>query len=744
MSWFVLTLVTVLLSLALGGSVARQRDLRRMQQTLRDRERAVRMGSDRAQLQHPVVDLTRCLGCSTCVASCPEEGVLELVHGQAMVVNGARCVGVSACERECPVGAITVTLGDLTQRDDVPALTDELEAVGSPGLFLAGEVTAHALIKTAVDQGAAVGQEVARRVAANNATPGGDIYDLLIVGAGPAGLACSMVAQQNGLRFATLDQADSLGGTVAKYPRRKLVMSMPMDMPGVGRLKKQTYEKEELMDLWESIAEEHDLPIRGGQVFESVERAAEGHFVVHTKTDRFAARYVCLAMGRRGVPRRLDVPGEASSKVAYHLIDAHSYQGRRVLVVGGGDSAVEAALALAEQPGNQVTLSYRKEAFFRVRAKNEERIQRAMAEGSMDVRFESQVRAIRPDHVELLQASPAGPTVELLPNDEVFVMIGGVAPMQTLRSAGVSFDPQHHQVAEPIGERGSGLIPALTMALSAALVTLAFALWHRDYYGTEAWYRAAHPKHDLLGSSKGLGLWFGIGSCGLIACNLVYLLRRSPKVPLRWGSLQAWMTSHVATGIGALLLALLHGTMTPGDSVGGHAFLALLALLGTGAIGRYLYAYIPRAANGRELEWSEVKARLGRLSEEWDQGHRAFREAVRQRVLPLIEASRWRGHFLSRVVALIHSRLKLRRVLRELQAEGQAQWVPPESVEETLVLAKAAHRSATMATHFEDLRALMGTWRYLHRWMAALMVALVIAHVVYAMVYGFGGRGGAA
>ena len=744
MSWFVLTLVTVILSLALGGAIARQRDLRRMQQALRDREQAVRMGSDRAQLQHPVVDLTRCLGCATCVASCPEDGVLELVHGQAMVVNGARCVGVSACERECPVGAITVTLGDLSQRDDVPALTDELEAVGSPGLFLAGEVTAHALIKTAVDQGAAVGQEVVRRLRSERSDRPEPVHDLLIVGAGPAGLACSMVAQQNGLRFATLDQAESLGGTVAKYPRRKLVMSMPMDMPGVGRLKKQTYEKEELMELWDSIAAEHQLPIHGGQVFESVERAPEGHFVVHTKTDRFEARYVCLAMGRRGVPRKLGVPGEGSSKVAYHLIDAHSYQGRRVLVVGGGDSAVETALALAEQPGNQVTLSYRKEAFFRIRAKNEERMRAAMERGSVDVRFESQVRAIRPDQVELLQNSPTGPSVELLPNDEVFVMIGGVAPLETLRSSGVSFDPSQHGVSEPIGERGSGLIPALTMALSAALVTLAFALWHRDYYGAESWYRAAHPKHDLLGSSKGLGLWFGIGSCALIVCNLLYLLRRSPKVPLRIGSLQGWMTSHVATGIGALLLALLHGTMTPGDSVGGHAFLALLALLGTGAIGRYLYAYVPRAANGRELELSEVKARLGRLSEEWDQGHRAFRETVRQRVLPLIEASRWRGHFVTRVWALVRSRMHLRRVLRELQAEGQAQGVPTEAIEETLVLARAAHRSATMATHFEDLRALMGTWRYLHRWMAALMVALVVAHVVYALVYGFGGRGGAA
>jgi ferredoxin len=108
MTWTLL--VVLVLGLSLFATLTRRAELKGMERTLLRRERAVRQGADAAKLQHPVIDLTRCLGCGTCVAACPEDGVLELVHGQAVVVNGARCVGVANCERECPTGAIQVTL----------------------------------------------------------------------------------------------------------------------------------------------------------------------------------------------------------------------------------------------------------------------------------------------------------------------------------------------------------------------------------------------------------------------------------------------------------------------------------------------------------------------------------------------------------------------------------------------------------------------------------------------------------
>ncbi|MDF1839426.1 MAG: NAD(P)-binding domain-containing protein [Planctomycetota bacterium] len=738
MSWIVLVTMIVVLGLALGFSMSRRRELRAMRQVMAERDRTQRLGSDKAQLQHPVVDLTRCLGCATCVAACPEDGVLELVHGQAMVVNGARCVGVSACERECPVGAITVTLGDLTDRDDVPVLSSELEAEGMSGLFLAGEITAHALIKTAVDQGTAVGREVARRTGLEGGSdPDSEVLDLCIVGAGPAGLACSMVAKQGGLRFAMLDQEQELGGTVAKYPRRKLVMSMPMEMPGYGKVKKQTYEKEELMELWQDMASSSGLELHGGQVLQGVERSELGHFVVQTATHEFKAKHVCLALGRRGIPRKLGVPGEELPKVAYHLIDAHSYQGRRILVVGGGDSAVEAAMALAEQPGNEVSLSYRKEGFFRIRSKNEARIKQCIERGTVQVYFQSELTAITADSVRLQGLDAKGNKGVTLPNDEVFLMVGGVPPFETLKRSGVSFDASQHAPVETIGEQGSGLTNALLAGLCSTLVVLLFVLWHNDYYGLQEHLRPAHPKHDLLAPAKGMGLGIGILACVLVVVNLLYLLRRSPRVPFRLGSLQHWMTGHVATGIGALLCALLHSGLAPKDTTAGHALLALGFLLVTGSVGRYLYAYVPRAANGRELELHEVTSSLGQLAEEWDQGHREFRQLVRGQVMELIEQARWKGSFLGRAASLALSRWKLRGRLHRLEKQGADMGVDAGQVHATLSLARSAHRSATMATHFEDLRALMGTWRYLHRWVAALMVLLVIAHVAFALYYGF-------
>jgi len=740
-SWvFLLGLVSVL-GLALLASLSRRAELERMQRSVQERDHAVRQGSAEAQLQHPVIDLSRCLGCATCVAVCPEDGVLEVVHGQAMVVNGARCMGIAACERECPVGAITVTLSNLEDRHDIPVLNEALEAVGSPGLFLAGEVTAHALIKTAIEQGTAVGAEVARRVAATGVRDDGpsEVLDLCVVGAGPAGLACSLEARKNGLRFVTLEQETAVGGTVAKYPRRKLVMTRPVAMPLHGRLNRATYTKEELMALWERIAAEQQLPILSGEVFVGLERdPSGGHYVIRTGSGTHAARHVCLALGRRGVPRKLGVPGEALAKVTYGLLDAGSYRDRRILVVGGGDSAVETATALARQPGNEVTLSYRKESFFRVRAENEKRIREGRRQDRLHVLFRSEVRAIHADSVELTVKNGAGAETKRLENDDVFVMAGGTPPFKLLEEAGVSFNPELRPPARRIDPQGTGLVRALTVGFALSLAALAFALGHLDYYGLPAAERAAHPKHALLRPSLNVGLWLGIASVALIALNLLYLLRRSPRVRFNPGSLKLWMTSHVATGVLALLTTLLHGGMAPGDTPGGHAFWALALLALTGAIGRYFYAYVPHAANGRELELAEVRARLRRLTERpgGNEGPGVFARRARDAVLALIEERQWRGTFFGRVLALFGVQRDLTQAFKELRREGRKQGVGEDRIQEALGLARTAHRTALMAAHFEDLRAVLATWRYLHRWIALLMVVLVVVHIVHALVYG--------
>ncbi len=750
MTWTLLLVTVVVLGVALAVAVQRRRDLAAMARALDVRDRAIRDGSDEAKLQHPIVDLSRCLGCATCVAVCPENGVIEIVHGQAVVVNGARCVGVSACERECPVGAIAVTIANADTRTDVPNITSRFEAVGVSGLFLAGEVTAHALVKTAIEHGTAVAGTVAERTHQLGRAPEGEL-DLLVVGAGPAGLACSLEAKRHGLTFVTIDQADAPGGTVAKYPRRKLVISEPVDLPLYGRLKRSAYTKEQLIALWQQIAQQHALPFRGGEVLTDVTRDESGRFVVQTNRRRYVARHVCLALGRRGVPNKLGVPGEDLAKVSYSLLDAGSYQGRRILVVGGGDSAVETAVALAQQPGNEVVLSYRKQSFFRIREENERRLAEAVDAGRLEVLYGTRVVEISDELVELeheqqhgaahaaggaATAVAAAPPRIRLPNDEVFVMAGGMPPFELLEASGVSFDPALRDVPEPEGERGTGLTTALSAALGLTLGTLLWALWHSDYYLLPLIERPAHDSHGFLRPGRAFGLAMGIAAVACIVVNLLYLLRRSQKLGLRFGSLRTWMTSHVATGVLAVMCALLHAAMAPRDTVGGHAFEALAVLLLTGAIGRYFYAHVPRAANGRELALDEVKSHLEAVDAEWSTEHREFGERVRSEVGALVDQRQWGGSFVGRVFGLLGLRLDLRRVLARLRAEGRVAGIPDAHIASVTSLATRAHRAALWAAHFEDLRAVVATWRWLHRWVAALMVLLVVIHIVYALSYG--------
>lgn len=731
MSWAALFGLVAILGASLTAVVARRGELRLMRGALRRREVAERSGAARAELQHPVVDLTRCLGCGSCVRACPEQGVLALVHGQAAVVRGALCVGAAECARECPTGAITVTLTDLAERRDVPVLDEGLEAHGVRGLFLAGEVTARSLVATAVAHGTLVAGEVARRVAAEDARS--DVLDLVIVGAGPAGLACALEARRLGLRFEVFEQETDIGGTVARYPREKLVLTQPLDLPLHGRLAKRAYGKEELIELWRELAAQHQLPIRTGVGWSSIEPRAEGGFDVLTAEGWFSARNVCLAIGRRGIPNRLGVPGEDLPHVAYGLLDAEAHRGRRAVVVGGGDSAVEAALGLAAQPDTTVTLSYRRADLFRVREPNDQRLRRAVREGRVRLLLGTSVSSISSVEVELVDSSGRS---ERVPSDDVFILAGGQAPLELLGRAGVSFDPALRPTAEPLGEQGSGLVRALAAGLALSLVTLLFALWHADYYAGAASERVSHDKHEWLRPGRGLGLAFGLAAVALVAANLLYLWRRRASVQRRLGSLQSWMTVHVATGILAFLCALLHGAMDPGDTVGGRAFWLMGLLVATGAVGRYLYAYIPRAANGRELELAEVRGRLAALAEGFARVDPAIARLVQGDVQELVERRQWRAGLPARLLALVGAERGLRRLLRRLRGEGAAAGLSPDQLLEVERLARQAHRSALLAAHLEDLRGLLAGWRWLHRWGALLLVLLVLVHIAYALLYG--------
>ncbi len=403
------------------------------------------LGMDKASGQYPLIDAGACIGCGTCVAACPEGDVLGVVMGKAVVINGARCIGHGKCAEACPVGAIQVGLGDITKRDDIPLLDDHNQT-NVPGIWIAGELSGFALINNAVEQGRKVMERIAATRGPVSAANDEGVLDAVIVGAGPAGMSAGLVASEQGLSCVILDQQGA-GGTILQYPRRKLVMVQPIEIPRLGRLPKQEYSKEDLLEIWEKLHMEFGLDIRTGVRVTGAAGVA-GNFVVQTSAGEFRCRNVILALGRRGTPRRLNVPGEELAKVAYKLIDAEAYKGRRVMVVGGGDSAVEAAMGLAHQEGCRVTLSYRKADLMRIKQRNADRIAPLIAEGVLDFQGATTVTSIHEDKVSL--DGPAGPVT--VPNDEVFILAGGIPPFGFLRELGVGFGGDQQDIKAVAGK----------------------------------------------------------------------------------------------------------------------------------------------------------------------------------------------------------------------------------------------------------------------------------------------------
>ncbi|NQV15106.1 NAD(P)-binding domain-containing protein [bacterium] len=388
---------------------------------------AIRSGSNKAMMQHPIIDLSKCIGCGICTKVCPEGEVLGLIGGKAVLINGRKCVGHEVCQESCPVGGIEVALGDISSREDIPSLSSDLES-NLNNVFIIGELGGLALIRNAVNQGIRVAKTIADRYNEESSQA-----PVLIVGAGPAGLACTISLMELKIPVILLDQNEA-GGTILQYPRRKLVMVQPVDLPGYGQMTEKEYSKEILLEIWAGIFKKYAPDFRSGQQLLGLTQTDAG-YRLKTNLEEFDASFVVLALGRRGTPRKLGVPGEEMSKVSYKLIDAESYKNHHILVVGGGDSAVEAAVGLGQQTGNTVTLSYRKDSFSRIKTRNEEHLAKAVKQGWVNILYNSQVTAIHDDHAQINQNS----AILELKNDYVFVFAGGIPPFGLMDSLGVNF-----------------------------------------------------------------------------------------------------------------------------------------------------------------------------------------------------------------------------------------------------------------------------------------------------------------
>ena len=402
-------------------------------QRLRDRrsramlDEAVASGMNEPASLHPVIDPVKCLGCGSCAKACPENDVLGIIQGKAHLVNPAHCIGHGACRKACPLDAIELVFGTEKRGVDIPFVNADFQT-NIDGIFIAGELGGMGLIRNAATQGVQAMQSICKR------QRGEHDLDVVIVGAGPAGIAASLMAMSNKLDFVTLEQ-DTLGGTVSHYPRGKIVMTAPVKLPIIGKMHFKETTKEALMEFWQDILDRTGLVIKENERVDEIAIEADG-FRVNTAKGSYSTRSILLAIGRRGTPRKLGVPGEEQSKVVYRLIDAEQYRGQHVLVVGGGDSALEAAVSISEVANTTVTLSYRSEAFSRAKQKNRDRVSAAEQAGRLRVLMRSNVMQVNQGDVIIDTADGR----LQLDNDAIIVCAGGILPTPFLKSMGIEVE----------------------------------------------------------------------------------------------------------------------------------------------------------------------------------------------------------------------------------------------------------------------------------------------------------------
>ncbi|MFK7874056.1 MAG: NAD(P)-binding domain-containing protein [Oligoflexales bacterium] len=403
-------------------------------------KKAVEEKRSEPQSLHPVIDPALCAGCGACLRACPEGQILKLVGDRARLVSPTACVGHGECEAACPFGAITLVFGTKTRGMELPRVNKNYET-NVQGLYIAGELGGMGLIRNATKQG---------RLAAYHAIENLDSsliadVDVLIVGSGPAGLTAALACKEKKVSHLCLEQGQ-FGGSIANFPRQKLVMSYPLELPIVGsyKFRQNKVTKEELMELWTGLRGKLRLNVDENHRF--VNLASDGDiFEVETSQKMIRARKVILAMGVRGTPRKLGLPNEDLPKVTYNLLEPEQYQNCHISIVGGGNAAVEAAQRLGDvHLKNKVRLLVRGDLLDRCNEENKAILMTYVEKRRVKVHYNTSVDSIEKETITIVSQDEKR-TIE---NHYLFVFAGAELPFKFLKDLGIKIDVKHGEAPD--------------------------------------------------------------------------------------------------------------------------------------------------------------------------------------------------------------------------------------------------------------------------------------------------------